>query len=192
MANNIENYIVIQNSNEDVLAEIKRVFQTEDGEWDVHTETLVKRVFGEDAPMEYDREWYIDNCGAKWLHGNIEDDSPEEPVVRITSAWDPINGFIERLASNLRKIKSDVIVHNTFEDEGYNFAGVYYTSEEYDDTEFVDIDEYDADVFWGDDEEAGEEARQKLYDEMHDILEMHKQSHIDVIEDMKLNPENYI
>jgi hypothetical protein len=192
MANNIENYIVIQNSNEEVLKEIQRVFQPAEGEWDVHSETLVERVFGEDAPAEYDRGWYLDNCGAKWLHGNIEDDSPDEPIVRITSAWDPINGFIERLASNLRKIKSDVIVHNTFEDEGYNFAGVYYTSEEYDDTEYADIEEYDVDVFWGDDEEAGEEARQKLYDEMHDILDMHKQSHIDVIEDMKLNPENYI
>ena len=192
MANHIENNIIIQNSNEEVLNEIKRVFQPADGEWDVHSELLVQRVFGEDAPSEYDRGWYLENCGAKWLYGSIEDDSPDEPIVRIISAWDPINGFIERLASNLRKIKSDVIIHNSFEDEGYNFAGVYYASEEYDDVEWVDMDEHSTDLMWGDDEEKAEEARQTFYDEMYDILESHKKCHIGVIEDMKLNPENYV
>ena len=74
MANHIENYIVIENSNEEVQKEVQRVFQTAEGEWEVHSEDLVKRVFGEDAPEEYDRTWYCDNAGAKWLYGSSEDD----------------------------------------------------------------------------------------------------------------------
>ena len=78
MANHIENYITIENSNEEVLKEVQRVFKLEEGEWEVDTETLAKRVFGDDAPEEYDRGWYCEECGAKWLYGSIEDDSDEE------------------------------------------------------------------------------------------------------------------
>jgi hypothetical protein len=172
MANNIENYIVIENSNEEVFKEIQRVFELDEGEWEVHSENLAKRVFGEDTPKEYDRDWYCDNAGAKWLHGCIEDDSPESPSIRITSAWDPINGWVERFAKNLRKIKEDVIVHNTFEDEGYNFAGVYYSSNEYDDCEWVDIDSYDIEKIWEDDN-----VREQYHNELHQILIDHKETH---------------
>lgn len=182
MANHIENYILIENSNEEVLKEVQRVFQLTEGEWEVHSEDLAKRVFGEDAPEEYDRGWYCDECGAKWLHGSIEDESVEEQTVRITSAWDPINGWVERFAQNLRKIKEDVVVHNTFEDEGYNFAGVYYTSKEYDDCEWVDIDEYDIEKIWEDDD-----VREQYHDELHEILDGHRESHKMAIEDTKQN-----
>lgn len=49
MANHIENYITIENSNEEVLKEVQRVFKLEEGEWEVDTESLAKRVFGDDA-----------------------------------------------------------------------------------------------------------------------------------------------
>jgi hypothetical protein len=178
MANHVENYIVIENSNEEVLKEVQRVFQLDEGEWEVHSENLVKRVFGEDAPEQYDRGWYCDNAGAKWLNGSIEDNSPEEPIVRITSAWDAINGWVERFAQNLRNIKEDVVVHNTFEDEGYNFAGVYYTSKEYDDCEWVDMDEFDVEEMWENDE-----IMYQYHDELHKIREEHKEAHRTTIED---------
>ena len=186
MANHIENYILIENSNEEVLKEVQRVFQLAEGEYEVGSEDLAKRVFGEDAPEEYDRGWYCDECGAKWLHGSIEDESVEEQTVRITSAWDPINGWVERFAQNLRKIKSDVIVHNTFEDEGYNFAGVYFVAEHYDDCEWVDMDEYDVDQIWEDDD-----VREEYHDELHQILMDHKECYQNILEDMKENPENH-
>lgn len=178
MANHIENYILIENSNEEVLKEVQRVFQLAEGDYEVHSEDLAKRVFGEDAPEEYDRGWYCDNCGAKWLHGSIEDGHPDEQTVRITSAWDPINGWVERFAQNLRKIKEDVVVHNTFEDEGYNFAGVYYTSKEYDDCEWVDMDEYDVEQIWENDD-----VREEYHDELHNILVEHKNAHQQTITD---------
>jgi hypothetical protein len=182
MANHIENYIRVENANEDVLNEIKRVFQIEEGDYQVHTEDLAKRVFGEDAPQEYDRGWYCDECGAKWLNGCIEDDDLDEIRILMTSAWDPINGWVERFAQNLRKIKEDVVVHNTFEDEGYNFAGVYYTAKEYDDCEWVDIDEYDIEKIWEDDD-----VREQYHDELRDILDGHREAHKTTIEDNQQN-----
>jgi hypothetical protein len=182
MANHIENYIRVENANEDVLNEIKRVFQIEEGDYQVHTEDLAKRVFGEDAPQEYDRDWYCDECGAKWLNGCVEDEHLDEICILITSAWDHINGWVERFAQNLRNIKEDVVVYNTFEDEGYNFAGVYYTSKEYDDCEFVDIDEYDIEKIWEDDD-----VREQYHDELHQILDGHREAHKTTIEDNQQN-----
>ena len=46
MANHIENFIQIENSNAEVQKEVQRVFQTKEGEWEVDTEELAKRVFG--------------------------------------------------------------------------------------------------------------------------------------------------
>ena len=175
MANHIENFIQIENSNAEVQKEVQRVFQTKEGEWEVDTEELAKRVFGEDAPEEYDRSWYCDECGAKWLYGSIEDDSEDEQSVRIISAWDSVNPWVERFAQNLRKIKEDVVVHNTFEDEGYNFAGVYFTAKYYDDVEWVDI----------------EELREDYHNELYQILLDHKEAYKNILEDVKNNPEQY-
>ena len=186
MANHIENYIIIENSNEEVQKEVQRIFQTEEGQWEVHSEDLAKRVFGEDAPEEYDRTWYCDTIAAKWLYGSIEDDSEEEQTIRITSAWDPVIGWVERFAENLRKIKEDVVVHNTFEDEGYNFAGVYFVAKYYDDCEWVDMDEYEVDKIWEDDD-----IREEYHNELHQILMDHKEAYENTLEDVKENPEDY-
>ena len=178
MANHIENYIHIINANEDVLNEVKRVFDNGDA-YDVQTEELAQRVYGDETPLEYDREWYLNNCGAKWLYGHIEDEDVDDIVIEITSAWDPINEWIDKFAQNLRKIKGDVVVYNTYEDEGYNFAGVYYTSEEYDDNEGIDMAEYDITQIWEDDD-----VRDDFYRELNDILQMHIKCHIDRITEM--------
>ena len=184
MANHVENFIHILNADENVLNEVKRIFKNEEGRYDTQTEDLAQRVFGDETPLEYDRGWYLDNCGAKWLYGHIEDDDIEDINILITSAWDDINGWVERFAENLRKIKSDVVVHNTYEDEGYNFAGVYYTSAEYDDNEGIDMNEYDVTQIWKDDE-----VRDEYFNELNSILQMHIDCHRDTIEDLK-NEQN--
>ena len=180
MANHIQNYIHILNADENVLNEVKRIFEREEGKYDVQTEQLAQRVYGDETPLEYDRGWYETKCGAKWLYGRIEDDYIEDIVVDITSAWDAINPWVERFAENLRKIKSDVVVHNTYEDEAYNFAGVYYTSEEYDDNEEVDMNEYDVDEIFEDDN-----VREDYHNELIEILQMHINCHSEAIEDLK-------
>lgn len=184
MANHVENFIHILNADENVLNEVKRIFEKVEGRYDIQTEDLAQRVYGDETPLEYDRSWYLDNCGAKWLYGHIEDDDIEDINILITSAWGPVNEWVDRFAQNLRKIKSDVVVHNTYEDEAYIFAGVYYTSEEYDDDEGIGMGEYDVDQIWEDDG-----VRDQYFDELRSILDMHIQCHKDTIEDMK-QPHN--
>lgn len=184
MANHIENFIHILNADENVLNEVKRIFEKVEGRYDVQTEDLAQRVYGDETPLEYDRDWYCTKCGAKWLYGHIEDDDIEDISIEITSAWDAVNGWVARFAENLRKIKSDVVVYNTYEDEGYNFAGVYYTSAEYDDDEGIDMGEYEDRNIWEDDD-----ARDDYFNELNSILQMHIDCHRDTIEDLK-NEQN--
>lgn len=184
MANHIENFIRVLNADENVLNEVRRIFEKEEGQYEVQTEALAQRVFGDETPLEYDRDWYCTKCGAKWMYGHIESDDVDDISIEITSAWDDVNGWVERFAENLRKIKSDVVVHNTYEDEGYNFAGVYYTSAEYDDNEGIDMGEYEDRNIWDDDD-----ARDDYFNELNSILTMHIDCHKLRIEDIK-NEQN--
>jgi hypothetical protein len=67
---------------------------------------------------------------------------------------------------------------NTFEDEGYNFAGVYYTSKEYNDCEWVDMDEFDVEEMWENDE-----IMYQYHDELYRIKQEHREAHKTTIED---------
>lgn len=181
MANNIENYITIRNADENVLNEIKRIFEyeAENTYKTIHTEDLANRVYGEEAPVEYDREWYLQKCGAKWMYGVVEDWDVNEIIINITSAWDPINEWLDRLAINLIAIKEDVIIESKFEDEGLNFLGVSYFSKEYSDVEFLD-DDVDANKFWDDDD-----YREEIYETINLMMEDERRIHLEVIEDLK-------
>ena len=78
------------------------------------------------------------------------------------------------------------MVHNTFEDEGYNFAGVYFTAKYYDDVEWVDIEEHNVEEFWDNDE-----LREDYHNELYQILLDHKEAYKNILEDVKNNPEQY-
>lgn len=181
MANHIENYIKIKNADENVLNEIKRIFEyeAESTYKTIHTEELAQRVYGEETPVEYDREWYIEKTGAKWMYGVVEDWDVEDITIDITSAWDPINEWLERLSINLIAIKEDVVIENKFEDEGLNFIGVGYFSKEYTDIEYLDED-IDGYKFWDDDD-----YRNEIYEKLDNLLDEQIQIHKDRIEELK-------
>jgi hypothetical protein len=181
MANHIENYITIRNADEVVLNEIKRIFEyeAENSYKTIHTEELVSRVYGEETPVEYDREWYCEKTGAKWMYGVVEDWDIENITLSITSAWDPINEWLERLSINLIALKADVVIENKFEDEGLNFIGVGYFSKEYSDVEYFD-DDIDAEKFWQDDE-----YRYEIYEATEVMMDDERRTHLEVIEDLK-------
>ena len=181
MANHVENFIKIRNADENVLNEIKRIFEyeVENTYKTIHTEELAQRVYGEEAPVEYDRQWYCEKCGAKWFYGNVEDWDVNDISINITSAWDAINPWLDRLSVNLVAIKEDVVIENTFEDEGCNFFGVAYYSKEYSDEEYLDED-VDGYKFWDDDE-----YRDGIYETLHLMIEDERRTHLEVIEDLK-------
>jgi hypothetical protein len=186
MPNHVENKIVIENSTEEVLTEVKRIFKPYNDAFDTQTEYLVNRVFGMDAPEEYNMKWYCDNTGAKWMYGSIEDESDTELTITITSAWNPINGWVKRFAKNLRKIKDDIIVHNTFEDDEYNFAGVFFLSKYYDDLCLVNMNRYGYEI-WDD-----SDVRNEYYGELHQILMNHRMAYHSVLADVGKNPNDYV
>ena len=181
MANNIENYITIKNADENVLNEIKRIFEyeAENTYKTIHTEDLANRVYGAEAPVEYDREWYLEKCGAKWMYGTVEDWNVDDITINVVSAWDPINEWIERLSINLIAIKADVIIESKFEDEGLGFLGVAYFSKEYCDVEYLD-EEIDGEKFWEDDEYMN-----GIYETLNLMMEDERRIHLEVIEDLK-------
>lgn len=185
MANHVENYITIKNADENVLNEIKRIFEYKDDSTytTIHTEDLAYRVYGEEMPTEYDREWYLEKCGAKWFYGVVEDWDVDNIIIDITSAWDPINEWLDRLAVNLVAIKEDVIIESKFEDESVNPIGVAYFSKEYSDVEYVE-EEIDSEKFWEDDE-----YRNSIYEHQEELMEEERRIHLEVIEDLKLEEE---
>jgi hypothetical protein len=137
MANHVTNWIRI-NANPDALEWIK----TSIGEGHKEGEELIAAVFKE-YPTEYDRGWVTDNCGAKWLYGDADYTDDETVFINITSAWDPVDGWISELAKRLYEIDPETTIRSRFYDEAMNFAGVSFVSKRWDDTEMLTDEERD-------------------------------------------------
>ena len=179
MANHVENYITIKNLNDEAKKEIIRIFKVQPGTYnEVHTTELISGIFDKPEYTEgdYDREWVIDNCGAKWFFGSVEDEFEDEIIIRIVSAWDPINPLLEIFTQRLVKICENVVVESIFEDEAYNFAGVFYGSKEYTDEEYIAIEEWDIERFWtGEEEDA--EYQSEFFHTLQQMLDYERQAH---------------
>ena len=178
MTNHVENFIVIENVDNAVKKEIESIFQTENEV--VDTEILLKRIFKNINMNDVDEDWMIENCGSPSFNGYIESISNQRVVVIINSDLHPVNGLIMVLFEKLYLIKSDIVVHNTFEDEFYNFAGVYYVSDEYENTKWLDIDNWNIPRISED-----EEYRNYFHETLDNQLVSHKNIHREVIEEYK-------
>ena len=179
MANHVENYITIKNLNDEAKKEIIRIFKVEPGKYtEVHTTELISGIYDkpEYTEADYDREWVTDNCGAKWFYGSVEDEFEDEIVIRITSAWDPINPLLQAFTYRLTNICEGVIIESMFEDEGYNFAGIFYGSKEYITEEYIDIEEWDIERFWTGEEEDVE-YHSDFFHTLQDMMEDERQTH---------------
>jgi len=149
MANHMETYINIKNGDIKVAEKLKDIFTPPEGEYETNTEDLYKRLYGDEAPEEYDRGWVVDNLGAKWVYSEFEyDEEPQHIHLNLTSAWSVPQGLLEKLAEVLTDIKEDCYICGTYEDESMDPCGAYIYAKNYDDIEDYD-DEYD----WDKDEE---------------------------------------
>ena len=54
MANHMSTHIIVRNGDDTVLEKLREIFTPNEGEYQVDTEDLGKRIFGEDAPEEYE------------------------------------------------------------------------------------------------------------------------------------------
>ena len=187
MANHMETYIHIKNGDIKVAEKLKEIFTPAEGEYQVDTEDLAKRIFGEDAPEEYDRGWYIDNIGAKWVYSEFEyDDNCEYIHLNLTSAWSVPQYLLERLAKVLYDIKEDCYICGSYEDESMDPCGAFVYAKDYDDIEDYD-DEYD----W-DEDEKDDFYRENWHDKIFELQKEVEEAYLEYLEDKKNNPEDYI
>lgn len=160
MANYVDNYITITAND----AARKWVIESI-GKKEKNTEQLVEAVFRE-HPTEYDYDWVVENCGAKWLYGQSDDEWEGSVDLIITSAWDPVDGWVRELAKRVREIDPKAIVENSFQDEVPNFAGHQYESAEYSDIEYIDAERFEEvnKLFEAEDEYAWERVHEMTLD----------------------------
>ena len=75
MANQVSNYIVVQNVNTEVTEKLKEIFKPnrrEDSPFDIDVMTvdLVNRVYDNiwaNGNEDYNRNWVVEVCGAKYI-----------------------------------------------------------------------------------------------------------------------------
>jgi hypothetical protein len=104
-------------------------------------------------------------------------DSDGTITINIESAWDPILGWVEKLGKVLTEIKSDVYIQNSFEDEGYDFAGVQLVAKDYSSEEYINMEDWDVDKFY----ERGEEY-ELYWQELINMMEEEVKSYFEYLE----------
>jgi hypothetical protein len=123
MANHVSGYISLENASEAaqkvwdefVLGTIEKhkdqyethlgnfLFEEKDGEF-----------------IDWDFNKMCDEIGAKWAYANDAD----ECGLSFYSAWSPVGGFCELIASKIAEVCEDFRLVMTYEDEFPNFVGV--------------------------------------------------------------------
>ena len=187
MANHVENYIKVKNCNQAVIDELQRIFSVKDEIGDTGTIDLVNGIYDKNwTNDDYDRAWVNEYVGAKWVYGQIENETEDEITINLTSAWDAVNPLLKQLCSKLICIKEDVVIENSFEDEGLDPMGIAYYSSEYGTEEYLDavVDVY---KFYED-----EEYRDEVYEMLEELLEEERRIHKEVIEDLKQEDEEIL
>jgi len=185
MANHVDNMVRVKNCNQAVIDELKRIFSVPDEIGDTGTIDIINGVFDmEWKDEDYDRNWVLDNVGAKWVFGQIEGEWDTEISINLTSAWDAVNPLLKQLCSKLICIKEDVVIENRFEDEGLDPMGIAYYSSEYGTEEYLDA-VVDVGKFYEDDE-----YRDEVYEMLEELMDEERRIHKEVIEDLNNYEEN--
>jgi len=187
MANHMETYITIKNGDEKVLEKVREIFTPTEGEYQVGTQDLGNRIFGEDAPDEYNYDWCVDNLGAKWVYSEYDDaDECGSINLVLTSAWSVPQGLLERFAKCLYDIKEDCYISGTYEDESYDPCGAFLYAKGWDDIEDWD-DEFDNNAYDEDDFYL-----ENWRDEYMSLEKDIEEAYFDYLKDKEENPEDYM
>jgi len=186
MANHMETFIHIKNGDNKVAEKLKEIFTPNEGDYDTHTEDLYKRLYGDEAPEEYDRGWVCDNLGAKWVYSEFEyDDKPEHIHLLLTSAWSVPIQMLEKLAKILTDIKEDCYICGTYEDESYDPCGAFLYAKDWD-----DIEDWDGEFDW-DKYEEDDFYLENWRDEYMSLEKDIEEAYFDYLKDKEENPEDY-
>jgi hypothetical protein len=179
MANEMTSFINIKNGDSKVAEKLKEIFTPKEGEYNARTIELVNRLWGTDYTWDVnlsreeneeaentwpEMDWMQENVGSKWIYSEYDhDDDPEFCHLLIMAAWSVPQGFLDKLAQELRKIKDDCYICGTYEDESYDPMGAFLYGGLWNDIEDYD-DEIDSDKMWDDDE-----YRERIHDEVNQM-----------------------
>jgi hypothetical protein len=123
MANHVSGYIVLENVSEagqkvwnefviDTVAKHMENYETHLGHF------LFEEKEGEFVDWDFNK--MCDEIGAKWAYATDYD----EGGLAFYSAWSPVEGFCELIASKIGEVCKDFRLVMTYEDEMPNFVGV--------------------------------------------------------------------
>lgn len=192
MANEMNTYIMIRNTNRDVISKLKEIFHKEDDSYEVNTVQLANRIYGMNLSYKedvenWDREsnWISQDewdakIGPKWIYtGGLEyyEDDSEEATLNLRSAWYVPIELIKGLFKVISDIKPDCYISATYEDESYDPMGAFILAKDHFGGEYLDMEdldeEIDYDKLWEDDE-----YRESLYDNLNELSDALEESYI--------------
>jgi len=132
MATSMDTFVSVRNGNKEVAKRLKELLDTDD------SNQLVNNLF--DTDFNEDNyptvEWMVDNVGAKWIRSEFHyDDDPAMCHVQFETAYSVPQGFLQRLAEELGKVKEDCYIVGDYEDESPTLIGTFVYAHDYDDIE---------------------------------------------------------
>jgi len=167
MANDVNNFITIEECNDAARAEMKRIAEAINNS--EHTNLEIADVLW-DGKFENHVSWTTEHLGAKWC---ICEEACEDHMI-LTSAWYQVDGVQDKLYEMLKQFDENVMVKMTYEDECPAFIGVRirYMDEvidHMDDEEIVEYLQRAADEAGeGSWEDAWNNRREEIYDTLNE------------------------
>ena len=162
-------FVKVRNLDEDSFNRLIELVYPSDGSYSLQSIGIVNKMWKTNYSVENNSypeyEWMLDNIGAKWIEIECDDEPifDTEYSFRVTSAWHVPDEYLRKLTAELVKIKEDVTVSGTYEDESLDPIGSFIFALDYDDIEDLDI-EIDFERFW--DGEDCDEYREEIYDDL--------------------------
>lgn len=210
MATSMDTFVSVRNGNKEVAERLKELLDTKDSNQLVNN--LFDTDFSEDNYPTVD--WMIDNVGAKWITSEFHyDDDPQYCHIQFETAYSVPQGFLQRLAEELGKVKEDCYIVGDYEDESPTLIGAFVYAHDYDDIEDddsievaeileqmleeepikdVDFNGETIEFVDGWDWFSGSpNGREKMHDLQAELKQSLEDAYLEYLEDKKNNPEDY-
>ena len=181
MANHMECYVKVENLTQEGADLLRKILEPAGGDSQVYTDELLERLYGATEEQFEEREYRIDNIGAKWVAANLEYLEDGEAEISSTSAWSVPYQMYLRLVELLVEVSPDVLLTGTYEDEGYDPCGAFIIANNYDDIEDVfGTDDIDYDKLWDDDD-----YRDSISDELNKEVSYMRSAYFEYLQEIK-------
>lgn len=169
MANHMQTYVRISGLTPEGEQLVKDIFTPVDEDVEVHTDTLLERLYGSTEEQISERAYRTENIGSKWVYAYLEYAEDGEAEISSQSAWSvPYQMYLE-LSKKLMEVSPEAVILGTYEDEGLDPCGAFIIANGYDDIEDVfGTDDIDHERYWEDDDYR-DFISQEIYEESNNM-----------------------